>query len=321
MENTVHTPRRIKMSAVMPNYNGAQFLSRSIQSLLDQSEAFDEIIIVDDGSTDESVRMIESYVQQYPHVRLIKHAKNQGVNAATNTGLAHASGDYILFCATDDWFGPNVVAVSKQAAKKYPGVGVICGDGLIERFDLKKPFYRALPYPANTFLTAETFKAFTRKSYVGFTSAGGMFMHRQAILDAGGTKPATRWHGDWLLYFVVALRHGIYYFNDLFIHVDMRAASYSEGKRNKKIQNEVMLETINIIANDYPDLWDDFKRAGLVPHHALRYIPLFLLDPIARRFISKRLIWKILINNSMVVRVGRLFPYHFILMARKWLRA
>ena len=128
----------------MPNYNGAQFLPKSIQSLLDQTETFDEIIIVDDGSTDNSVAIIEAFMKENPHIRLVKHEKNQGVNAATNTGLEHANGDYILFCATDDWFGPSIVALSKQAARQYPGVGVICGDGIIERFDLKQPFYRAL---------------------------------------------------------------------------------------------------------------------------------------------------------------------------------
>lgn len=309
------------MSAVMPSYNCAQFLPRAVQSLVDQKVPFDEIIIVDDGSTDNSVAIVESFIKDHPHIRLVKHEKNQGVNAATNTGMKHATGDYILFCATDDWFGPNMVASAKEAAKNHPGVGVICGDGVIDRFDLKQPFYRNLPYPPNAFLSPEQFKAFTLKSYVGFNSAGGMFMHRQAILDAGIVHPETRWHGDWLLYFVVALRQGMFYVNDVFINVSMRKASYSEGKQNKKIQDQVMLDTIRIISQEYPDLWSDFKKAGLLPHHALRYIPLFLSDAIARKFVTRRLIWKILINNQMTVRIGRLFPYSVILRARKLLRA
>ncbi|WP_267896350.1 glycosyltransferase family 2 protein [Aquicella lusitana] len=309
------------MTAIMPNYNSAEFFPKSIQALLDQTEAFDEIIIVDDGSTDNSVALLEAIIKEHPQIRLIRHEKNQGVNAAVNTGLKHATGEFIIFCAADDWFSPHIVALAKQAASKFPTVGLICGDAIVQRFDLKQPFYRMLPYPPDTFLTPDEFKAITRKSYVGFNSAGGMFMNRQALLNAGIFYSETRWHADWLMYFVVALRQGIYYFNEVFIHINVRKLSYSEGKGNTKIQNQVMLDTVHLIAEKYPDLWDDFKKAALVPHHAIRYIALFLMDPLARRFITKRFVWKMMINNHMIYRIGRLFPYRFILRARRLLRA
>lgn len=317
----VDTSATLKMSAVIPNYNSVAFLPKAIQSLLNQKTPFDEIIIVDDGSTDNSVAVIEAFMKDHPQIRLVKHEKNRGVIAALNTGVQHAKGDYLLLGAADDWYGFNVVTLAKEAAKKFPGVGVICGDAIVERFDLKQPFYRSLPYPADDLITADEFKAITCKSYAGFNSSGGMFLSRQAILDAGLLHPDTRWHCDWLLYFVVALRKGVYYFNEVFINVNMRNLSYSEGKKNKKIQNKVMLDTIHILAKEYPDLWDDFKKAALVPHNALRYIVLFYCDPVARQFITKRFIWKMIINNPVVIRIGRLFPYRVILKVRTLLKA
>ncbi|MBV9576449.1 MAG: glycosyltransferase family 2 protein [Gammaproteobacteria bacterium] len=317
----MNNPCSIKMTAIIPNYNSVEFLPKSIQSLLDQTEAFDEIIIIDDGSTDNSITVIESYIEKNPHIRLIKHEKNRGVIAALNTGIEHATGDFLLLGAADDWYGSKVVALAKEAALQFPEVGVICGDAMVERFDMKEPFYRSLSFPANTFITPQQFKELTQRTYVGFNSSGGMFMSRQAILNAGNLHPATRWHCDWLLYFVVALRQGVYYFNEIFIHVKMRKLSYSEGKQNKKIQDQVMLDTVCLLSEAYPDLWNDFKRAALVPHHALRYVPLFLSHTVARKFISFRFMWKMAINNEMVVRVGRLFPYDVILKVRKFLRA
>lgn len=311
----------IKFSAIIPNYNSSEFLSRSIESLIHQTQAFDEIIVVDDGSTDHSVTIIEAFMKNHLNIILVKHEKNKGVIAALNTGIKHAAGDYLLLGAADDWYGSRVVELAKQAATNCPGVGVICGDAIVERFDLKQPFHRTLPYPANTFISPDTFKSFTRKSYAGFNSSGGMFIHRQAILNAGMMHPITRWHCDWVLYFIVALRQGLFYFNEIFIHVQMRKLSYSEGKKNIAIQNQVMLDTINLIAEQYPDQWDAFKQSAIVPHHALRYIPLFLLDPNARKFVTIRFIWKMLLNNSLVVRIGRLFPYRMILQVRKLLRA
>lgn len=314
-------PPRITMGAIMPNFNGANFISKAIQSLLDQTEAFDEIIIVDDGSTDNSRILIARFMQNNPRIRLVKHKEKLGVNEAIINALKHCSCDYILFCATDDWFGSTIVAQSKKIAMRYPGVGVICGDGIISRYDLKKPFYRLLPYPAHTLLSPEEFKTIACRSYVGFNSAGGMFMNRNAIIEAGLVYPEARWHADWLLYFVVALRYGIYYINEIFIHVDMRKMSYSEGKKHIKTQNKVMLDIVKIIATAYPALWDTFKVAALVPHHSIRYVLLFYLDPLGRKFITKRFIWKMLINNALIVRIGRLFSYATILKVRKWLRA
>ena len=313
--------RTFKMTAIMPNYNGAHFLAKSIQSLLKQTEAFDEIIIIDDGSVDHSIAVIDSFMKANAHIRLVKHDTNQGVNIACNTGLAHATGDYVVFCAVDDWFSPGIVRCAKKIAQEFPGIGIICGDGVIQRFDCKRSFYRMLPFRANTFLSPDEFKAIACKSYVGFNSAGGMFMCRRAILQAGMIHSTAYWHADWLLYFIIALRHGIYYCNEVFIHVNLREASYSEGKKNNKIQNRVMLGIIHIIAKHYPDLWDDFRQAALIPHHALRYIPLLWLDPLGRKFMTKRLIWKVLINNHLVVRASRLFPYSLVLKIRKLAKA
>jgi glycosyltransferase involved in cell wall biosynthesis len=319
--HSANQQHQVTMGAVIPNYNSAEFLPKSIQSLLDQTEAFDEIIIVDDGSTDNSIELIETFIKDHPQIRLVRHEKNQGVIAALNTGVKHAKSDYLLLGAADDWYGTTVVASAKRVGQQFPDVGVICGDAIVERFDLAQPFYRSLPYPVHTLLSPDEFKAITCQSYVGFNSSGGMFMNRQAILNAGMLYPATRWHCDWLLYFAVALRQGVYYINEVFIHINMRKLSYSEGKNNNQTQNKVMLDTLQVIHQHYPDLWQDFKKAALVPHHALRYVYLFLLDKTARQFVTKRFIWKMIINNPAVVKIGRLFPYRVILRMRKLLRA
>jgi glycosyltransferase involved in cell wall biosynthesis len=316
MTRTINT----KVSAILPNYNSIEFLPRAIHSLLDQKVPFDEIIIVDDGSTDESISLIEKFMTKHPQIYLIRHEKNQGVNSALNTGIKQARGDYVLLCAADDFYTSNIVSLSLPIMEKFPEVGVICGDAIVHRFDLKAPFYRMLPYPTHRLISREEFKSITTKSYVGFNSGGGMFINRTAILNAGLIKSEACWHGDWLLYFITAFRQGVYYINSVFIHINMRKSSYSEGKRNKKIQAEVMLNTIYILENEYFDLWPHFKDAALLPHYSMRYIILFLFDKRARRFFTLKLIWKLLVNNAMTVRIGRLFPYHIILSVRKLLR-
>ncbi len=311
-----------KITAIIPNYNDATLLPHAIQSLINQTASLHEIIVVDDGSTDNSVFLVEQLKQTYPFIRLIQFEKNRGVCAALNQGIEHATGDYIILCAADDTYESHMVSLAKHAIHQNPRVGLICGDAVVNRFDMKNPFYRKLPYQQkNTWITPLEFRQAAKLGYVGFNAGGGMLMRRQAVLEAHMLYPELRWHCDWLLYFAIALRHGIYYIDKVFIHINMRANSYAEGKRNWEIQKQVIMDTVAIIKQNYPDLWQDFKQSALLPHYSIRYIPLFFSNAQLRSFITMRLLWKFIINNRFIVRIGRLFPYHVILHARKLLRA
>jgi len=312
----------IKISAILPNYNDSALLPKAIESLISQTEGLSEIIIIDDGSTDNSSTIIENYKNQHNIIRVIQHETNQGVCAALNHGIEQATGDYVILCAADDWYSDNMIALAKHAIRKHPRVGLICGDAMVSRFDMHARFKRTLPYTKkNAWITPEEFQSLARQGYVGFNGGGGMLIKRQAVLEAGLLYPELRWHCDWLLYFAVAMQHGIYYIDEVFVHINMRKTSYSEGKCNRKIQQQVMIDTIEILYKRHPELWDSFKEGALLPNYSIRYLHLFLFYPILRRFLSPRLIWKFVINNRIVVRIGRLFPYSIILQARKLLKA
>src|SRR5829696_3833071 len=123
----------ITFSAVLPNYNSSAFLHRSIESLLNQSEPLHELIIVDDGSTDHSFDIIQTYLEKYDFIRLLKHESNLGVSAALNTGIKMATGDYILLCAADDIYDKNMMASAKSLIERFPQVGLVCGDAMVKR--------------------------------------------------------------------------------------------------------------------------------------------------------------------------------------------
>src|SRR3954462_6988719 len=85
------------ISIVIPSYNQAHFLREAIESVLAQSYPALEIIVVDDGSRDESATV----AMRYPNVRCLRQP-NMGVAAARNTGLRHSSGEYLVFLDQDD---------------------------------------------------------------------------------------------------------------------------------------------------------------------------------------------------------------------------
>jgi glycosyltransferase involved in cell wall biosynthesis len=94
------------LSLIVPVYNVAPFLPRFLESLASVDAVAAEIIVVDDGSTDECPSLLAEFGQRHPHVRIVRQA-NGGLSAARNTGLGLASGRYVAFADSDDWFEPG----------------------------------------------------------------------------------------------------------------------------------------------------------------------------------------------------------------------
>src|SRR6185312_4018374 len=88
----------------------------------------EEIIVVDDASTDESISIIESFLAKYPFIRLIRHEKNLGAELAVKNGLAQCRGDFILFAAADDFVLPGLFAASVPALRQHANAAFFCSE-------------------------------------------------------------------------------------------------------------------------------------------------------------------------------------------------
>src|SRR4051812_40148654 len=92
------------ISCITPVFNGRRFIGAMIESVLAQTHRPLELIIVDDGSTDRTAAIIQSYAQRHPEVRYL-HQDNTGPPAARNLGVSAATGEFIAFLDSDDtWF-------------------------------------------------------------------------------------------------------------------------------------------------------------------------------------------------------------------------
>ena len=97
-----------KVSLIVPMYNVAKYIKTCIDSILTQSYKNLELILVDDGSPDNSGKIADQYAVKDGRVKVI-HKQNAGVSAARNTGIDAATGDYICFADGDDYVMPNYV--------------------------------------------------------------------------------------------------------------------------------------------------------------------------------------------------------------------
>lgn len=116
----------MKVSVIIPIYNGGKYFADCIQSILDQSFTNIEIIVINDGSTDGSLSLIKSYVQNDSRVVVINQ-KNKGVSAARNAGLSKARGDYIMFVDADDYIArKDALELLIDFAKENGNPDVVC---------------------------------------------------------------------------------------------------------------------------------------------------------------------------------------------------
>jgi len=96
------------LSVVIPVYRVEQTLNRCLQSVVSQSLDDFEVILVDDGSPDACAQLCDEWAQRDPRI-IVVHQSNGGLSAARNTGIEHASGDYITFIDSDDYIGPDTL--------------------------------------------------------------------------------------------------------------------------------------------------------------------------------------------------------------------
>lgn len=107
----------MKLSIIVPVYGVAKYLPKCVDSLLAQDISDYEIILVDDGSTDECPQICDQYAEQYSNIKVI-HQANAGLSAARNTGIAAATGDYIMFVDSDDYLQPNVLGALMEQVRR-----------------------------------------------------------------------------------------------------------------------------------------------------------------------------------------------------------
>lgn len=117
------------VSIIIPTYNRADTVGRSVKSVLDQSYKDFEIIIVDDGSSDNTEEIIRQFQKHDDRIRFIRHSNNKGAGAARNTGIKASGGRYIAFQDSDDTWEPEKLEKQIQLFEQVPTeVGVIYTD-------------------------------------------------------------------------------------------------------------------------------------------------------------------------------------------------
>jgi glycosyltransferase involved in cell wall biosynthesis len=110
-----------QISAIVPTYNSSAYIVETVESIVSQTVQVDEVIVVDDGSTDDTSDKLKPYMDRIRYI----HKENGGVSTARNLGVAEARGDWIAFLDSDDVWHPNKIETQLAALRSNPDVKLL----------------------------------------------------------------------------------------------------------------------------------------------------------------------------------------------------
>jgi glycosyltransferase involved in cell wall biosynthesis len=256
--------RTADLSVVMANRNHARHLPRALDAVLSQSLPPREVIVLDDDSTDDSVKVLEGYARRFPCVRVVRNERHLGVPATYNRGFALATGRFVLAVAADDYLLPGFVAKAMAEFARHPRAGLCVGHGSCTEGDggpliVNDPGWCERP----TYFTPE--ELCRRVWHTLPVSA--LITRRDALLAAGGYRPELAWYSDWFVNLVVAFRHGVVHIPEtLGVHV-VNPDSYSANSRAGAENVRVLGALLDLLTSrEYTDVAPYFRRNGAACH-------------------------------------------------------
>lgn len=261
-----------RVSAIVPNYNHGSVLPTAIAALQAQTGPFGEIIIVDDGSTDDSRAIIGELAAGDRRIREIRHPQNRGAIAALNSGIAAASGQYVYLGAADDVVRPDLVTTLLSAAERHPEVGLVCGE--IAYVDLRTGVRSVRPAtrPAATargFSPDETAALFAATDNVILT--GASLIDRKKLLDCGGLRPELGSFADGFAVRQLALRHGFAFVPAVVAEWRVDDSGLSRRTASDPAEVEALLQKMHTafasdpaFPLDYPERFERRWRFGVL---------------------------------------------------------
>ena len=200
------------LSVILPNHNHAATLPRALDALLGQSRPAEQIVVVDDGSTDNSVEIIQRYAAQHAALQFVQHEQNRGVLAAMHTALNHATGQYIYGAAADDQVQPWFFNAAMTQAQEHPHAATLFGDVLACYSDPRGQERQTLPgLTAPTHLTPAQYLDLLNQQEAGFSLCAATLYRRNALDEVGGFRDELGSWADTFAARAMSLQHGAVY--------------------------------------------------------------------------------------------------------------
>jgi glycosyltransferase involved in cell wall biosynthesis len=269
-----------RMSVVIPNYNHGGLITDALTAICRQTVPPFEVVVVDDGSTDDSVARLQSLATDMPWLRVHRHPENRGVNAACNTGLGIVSGDFVLFSAADDCLATEMVERASAAAAAFPHSGIVFSDHAEMSADGAMTRLIPLDLPQRRqYFSSKEFVRLLQTNFFYF-HVSSVWFNVKLLRALGGFSPELRWHGDLFAAYVAAFEGGAVYVPGAVSYFRRLPNSYGRAGSRSAAQIDVLRAWL--AACRQPG-WEArraaFVAAAVWPEYSLRGLGVLWSDP------------------------------------------
>lgn len=266
-----------QVSVIIPAYNCAAYLPAALNSVLSQSYQPKEVIVVDDGSTDQTADIARS------HSGVICISQpNGGLSNARNTGISAAKGEYIALLDADDIWTPEILAEQMKMIASHPDVGFLFGDA--QRFSdngwIEEPLFQKYGLGADHFghdyLVLDPVPKLLRMNFI---SVGAVIVRKQWLVEAGLFDETLRRVEDWDMWLRVALTHPIAYSLKVWM---LRRVHQTNLSRNTEAMAQTAIRVFEKLQQQhFPELMVHGANVNRYLRDAYRSLGYFYLRQIA----------------------------------------
>lgn len=262
----------MRFSVIIPLYNKAPYIAKAIQSVLSQTIADYELIVVDDGSSDNSAEIASKAIEGRDNCQLIRQ-ENAGVSMARNNGVAASHGDYLCFLDADDWWDPHFLEEMAELIAEFPNAGIYGTNYTIVNETKHKT--RVSPVGVDSDFEKGYInycQVYAKTLSMPLTSIS-VAIPRPVFDEMKGFPKGITLGEDFLLWIHIALKHRAVFLNKplAFYNQDVETANRGIGRLHKPqehmLWNLTDLEPLERTNQDYKQLVDNLRTYAMMPYY------------------------------------------------------
>lgn len=254
----------MRFSVIIPLYNKAPYVEKALRSVLAQTFLDFELIVVNDGSKDDSLAVAQRVLEGTPAA--IINQENAGVSMARNNGAAESNGEYICFLDADDWWEPTFLERMNNLINEFPEAGIY-GSSYYYVKNGRKSVRIDAPTGYINYC-----RLYAESMCMPLTSIS-VAIPRAVFAEHGGFKPELKLGEDFDLWIRIALRHKVAFLDKPLANYNQDINVYNRGighlhkPESHMLWNLDYLEPEENINPDYKQLIDNLRTYGLLPYY------------------------------------------------------
>ena len=257
----------MRFSVIIPLFNKAPYVPKALESVFEQTFTDFELIVVDDGSTDDSYEVVHNVLEAYEGTFQLIHQDNAGVSVARNNGVSVSHGEYICFLDADDWWAPTFLEKIDGLIWDYPDAGIYGTN----YFYVKNGRQRICVKYAETGYINYC-KVYSEGKAMPLTSIS-VALSRLVFDEFGGFAPGLKLGEDFDLWIRIALKYKVAFLNEPLAYYNQDSNPAWRGIKALHVPSTHMLWNLDYLEDeektnpDYKRMIDGLRAYALLPYY------------------------------------------------------